>query len=181
MWEIKLTHTCYRSALGSIFVHCAVRSIHHNTRRLALDTLSEVAQRMPKTMIPLIADAIVTATDGGVKVTPTASATTTAKLAPGIKAAPNAKAVPATKAAPAPAPKPVTAATAPAKATVSEESPQNTSRPDPKTIMQARFAALLTAISPRAETVEEPARGDLVVEIIGVAHREDVCKFLLTC
>lgn len=161
----------------------AVRSTHHDTRRLALDTLSEVAQRMPKTIVPLIADAIVTATDVGAKAAPTATTTTTVKAKPaaGAKPTPGSKTAPGGKVAPTPTPKPATTATASAKAAPPEDSPQNTSRPDPKTSMQARFAALLTAISPRAETVEEPARGDLLVEMIGVTHREDVCELLLVC
>lgn len=175
--RIDLTHICGRSALGSIFVQCAVRSTHHNTRRLALDTLSEIAQRMPKTIVPLVSDAIVAATDGGAKGVPTAAATATSTAKPALGAKP----APGAKATPAPAPKPVATAATPAKAAPPEEAVQNTSRPDPKTLMQARFAALLTAISPRAETVEEPVRGDLVVEMIGVTHREDVCELVPVC
>ncbi|KAG9085998.1 translational activator of GCN4, partial [Ceratobasidium sp. UAMH 11750] len=161
-----------RSALGAIFVHCAVKSTHHGTRRLALETLARVARRLPGTMVPLIVEAVVAATETdtakSTKSAPTTSATSAAvKSVPGAK--PVAKPAVTTPAKPAAGAKPAATSTAP------EEGVQNTSRPDPKTLVQARYAALLAAVAPDAEHVDEPLRGDLMVEMVGVAHREDVC------
>ncbi|KAG9124771.1 translational activator of GCN4, partial [Ceratobasidium sp. 392] len=163
-----------RSALGAIFVQCAVKSAQHNTRRLALETLSRVSQHLPGKVVPLIIEAVVAATENdtikAAKPTPTATATSAA-------AKPAAGAKPAAKPAAAAPVKPAagTTATKPTTSTAPEDGPQNTSRPDPKTLVQARYAALLAAVAPDAEHVDEPQRGDLLVEMIGVAHRDDVC------
>ncbi|KAF8740425.1 ARM repeat-containing protein, partial [Rhizoctonia solani] len=157
-----------KSALGGIFVYCAVRSTHHNTRRLALENLSKLSQRFPKSVIPLVVEAIVAATETKPKAAPTTSTSTlasTAKPATGAKAPVKPTATPVAKAS--------TPATKPA-ATASDEGPQNTSRPNPITILQAKLSALLASITPSAEHVEEPLRGDLVVEMVGVAHRDAV-------
>jgi hypothetical protein len=123
---------------------------------------------MPGTVVPLMVSSIVTATEGeAAKPAKLASSTGTsaAKPTPGAK--------------PASKPAVVTPAKPAAAATVTpDDGVQNTSRPSPKTLMQARYAALLAAIAPQAELVEEPTRGDLVAEMIGVAHREDVCERL---
>ncbi|CAE6499296.1 unnamed protein product [Rhizoctonia solani] len=149
-----------KSALGSIFVHCAVQSKHHDTRRLTLEALSKLAQRFPKSVVAIIVEAVVAVTEAKPKATPTSTAASSTKAA-------------GAKPAAAPAPK---ASTPAAKSTTntSEDGPQNTSRPDPKTILQAKFSALLAAITPSAEHVEEPLRGDLMAEMVVVTHREDV-------
>ncbi|KAG9126171.1 translational activator of GCN4, partial [Ceratobasidium sp. 392] len=166
-----------RSALGAIFVQCAVKSGHHNTRRLALETLSRVSQHLPGKVVPLITEAVVAATENdtikAAKSTPTTTvASATTKPAAGAK--------PAAKPAAAAPAKPAAGVTAakPATSTAPEDGPQNTSRPDPKTLVQARYAALLAAVAPDAEHVDEPQRGDLLVEMIGAAHRDDVCPQL---
>ncbi|QRV98281.1 translational activator gcn1 [Ceratobasidium sp. AG-Ba] len=154
-----------RASLGAIFVRCAVGSSHHSTRRLALDTLSNMASRFPGTMVNLIVEAVAVATENEIAKPSKPAATTTSTAKP---AAPSTK--PAVAAAkPTAGAKPTTSSAAP------DEAIQNTSRPDPKTIIQARYAALLAAVAPSAEHVDEPIRGDLMVEMIGVAHREEVC------
>ncbi|CAE6418409.1 unnamed protein product [Rhizoctonia solani] len=154
-----------KSALGSILAHCAVRSNHHDTRRLALEALSKLSQRFPKSVVLTIVEAIVAATENKPKAAPTSTASSSTS-----SAKPPAGAKPATT----PAPKASTPAAAKPAATVSDDGPQNTSRPNPKTILQAKFSALLAAVTPSAEHVQEPLRGDLMVEMIGVAHREDI-------
>ncbi|KAJ1305968.1 hypothetical protein OPQ81_010683 [Rhizoctonia solani] len=157
-----------KSALGSIFVHCAVQSTHHETRRLTLETLSKLSQRFPKSMVSLIVEAVVSATETKSKAPPATaiSTSTTAAKPPG-------SAKPVTKPVATPPSKTPTPATK-SGATPADDGPQNTSRPNPKTILQSKFSALLAAFTPSAEHVEEPLRGDLVVEMVGVAHRGDV-------
>ncbi|CAE6494446.1 unnamed protein product [Rhizoctonia solani] len=159
-----------KSALGGIFVHCAVRSNHHDTRRLALEALSKLAQHFPKSVVPIIVEAVAAATEPKPKASLTSTASTsTAASKPLAGAKPTTKpaATPATKA-------PTSVATTKSATAASDDGPQNTSRPNPQTILQAKFSALLAAITPLAEHVEEPLRGDLVAEMIGVAHRRDV-------
>jgi hypothetical protein len=121
-------------------------------------------------------DAVVAATEANHKSAPASTAAPAAKPPAGKPAA---VAKPAAKSTSTPAAKSSTpAATVIKPAATAEEGPQNTSRPDPRTLIQAKFSALLTAVTPRADFVEEPLRGDLVAEMIGVAHRGDVCKFL---
>ncbi|EUC57504.1 translational activator GCN1 [Rhizoctonia solani AG-3 Rhs1AP] len=158
-----------KSALGSILTHCAVRSIHHNTRRLALEALSKLAQRFPKPVVSTIVEAVVAATETKPKAAPTSTASTSTS-----SPKPPAGAKPPAKPAATPAPKASTPAATKPAATVPDDGPQNTSRPNPETILQAKFSALLAAVTPNAEHVEEPLRGDLMVEMIGVAHRGDV-------
>ncbi|KAH7334649.1 translational activator GCN1 [Rhizoctonia solani] len=159
-----------KSALGGIFVHCAVRSNHHDTRRLALETLSKLAQRFPKSVVSIIVEAVAATTEAKPKAasaTIASTSTTTTKPPAGAK--------PVAKPAATPAVRVLTpAATTKSATAASDDGPQNTSRPNPKTILQAKFSTLLAAITPSAEHVEEPLRGDLVVEMIGVAHRGDV-------
>ncbi|KAG8757390.1 translational activator of GCN4, partial [Ceratobasidium sp. 423] len=156
-----------KSALGGIFVHCAVRSTHHDTRRLALEALSKLSQRFPKSVVPLVVEAVVAATE--VKPKAASSSTTTASTT--VKSVASLK--PAAKPAATPAAKTTTPAVK-STATASDDGPQNTSLPNSRTLLQAKFAALLAAITPSAEHVEEPLRGDLLVEMVGVAHRGDV-------
>ncbi|QRV84214.1 translational activator gcn1 [Ceratobasidium sp. AG-Ba] len=130
-----------RASLGAIFVRCAVGSSHHSTRRLALDTLSNMASSPPSLRRP-----------------PPAQLNHATSTKPAVAAA-----------KPTAGAKPTTSSAAP------DEAIQNTSRPDPKTMIQARYAALLAAVAPSAEHVDEPLRGDLMAEMIGVAHREEVC------
>jgi hypothetical protein len=131
--------------------------------------MSKVSQRMPGAVVPLIVGSIVTATEG--------EATKSQKPAPSTSAGTSA-AKPTSGAKSAVKPTAVTSAKPAAAAATPDDSVQNTSRPSPKTLVQARYAALLAAVAPRAELVEEPTRGDLVAEMIGVAHREDVCEQL---
>jgi hypothetical protein len=161
-------YTLCRSAIGGIFVHCGVRSINHNTRKLTLEALSQLSRRFPKSVVSLVVEAVAASTETKPKVVATNTSTSAAKPAAGAK--------PATKPAATPVAKTSTPATKPA-ATGPDEGPQNTSRPNPATILQAKFSALLAAVTPSAEHVEEPLRGDLVVEMIGVAHRDDVCEY----
>ncbi|KAG8759295.1 translational activator of GCN4, partial [Ceratobasidium sp. 428] len=132
-----------------------------------------VANRSPETVVPLIVEAVVNATESdSIKPAKSTPASTTAAAKPAVGAKPVTKPAATTPARPitgASTAKPAATSSAP------EESVQNTSRPDPKTLVQARYAALLAAVAPDAEQVEEPQRGDLLVEMIGVAHREDVC------
>ncbi|CAE7122272.1 unnamed protein product [Rhizoctonia solani] len=155
-----------KSALGGIFVHCAVRSTHHDTRRLTFEALSKLSQRFPKSVVSTIVEAVVAATETKPKAAPANTSISSTKPPAGAKPAAKPTSTPAPKASTSTAAKPATNA--------SDDGPQNTSRPNPKTILQAKFSALLATVTPSAEHVEEPLRGDLVVEMIGVAHRGDV-------
>ncbi|KAF8756754.1 ARM repeat-containing protein [Rhizoctonia solani] len=122
-----------KSALGGIFVYCAVRSTHHNTRRLALENLSKLSQRFPKSVIPLVVEAIVAATETKPKAAPTTSTSTLASTA-----------------------KPATGAKAPVKPTATPVAKAST--PATKPAATAQALALLASITPSAEHVEEPLR-----------------------